>query len=112
MASPRQRAARWRYAQYAVLVAVVLVTAFVADWGQLQRAFWNWELVKEQFPRVLTIALKNTLIYTACGFAFGLVARPGPGADAPLERGPLPVDRDAGSSSSSAGFPPWSSSSR
>ncbi len=73
MASPRQRAARWRYAQYAVLVAVVLVIAFVADWGQLQRAFWNWELVKEQFPRVLTIALKNTLIYTACGFAFGLV---------------------------------------
>ena len=46
MASPRQRAARWRYAQYAVLVVVVLVIAFVADWGQIQRAFWNWELVK------------------------------------------------------------------
>ena len=73
MASPRQRAARWRYVQYAVLVAVVLAIAFVVDWGQMQRAFWNWELVKEQFPRVLTIALKNTIIYTACGFAFGLV---------------------------------------
>jgi polar amino acid transport system permease protein len=73
MASPRQRAARWRYAQYTVLVLAVLVIALVADWGQLQRAFWNWELVKEQFPRVLTIALKNTLIYTACGFAFGLL---------------------------------------
>ena len=35
MASPRQRAARWRYAQYAVLVAVVVVIALVADWGQL-----------------------------------------------------------------------------
>lgn len=73
MASPRRRAARWRYVQYAVLVVVVLAIAFLADWSQLQRAFWNWELVKEQFPRVLTIALKNTLIYTACGFAFGLV---------------------------------------
>ncbi|WP_181310325.1 amino acid ABC transporter permease [Nocardioides campestrisoli] len=73
MASPRQRAARWRLVQYAVLVAVIAALAYVADWGQLQRAFFNWELVKEQFPRVITIALKNTLIYTACGFAFGLV---------------------------------------
>ena len=72
MASPRQRAARWRYVQYAVLVVVVFTVTLVADWGQIQRAFWNWELVKEQFPRVLTIALKNTIIYTACGFAFGL----------------------------------------
>ncbi len=72
MASPRQRAARWRYAQYAVLVLVVLAIALLANWGEIQRAFWDWELVKEQFPRVLTIALKNTIIYTACGFAFGL----------------------------------------
>ena len=73
MASPRQRAARWRYVQYAVLVVVLLAIAFIADWAQIQRAFWNWELVKEQFPDVITIALKNTLIYTACGFTFGLV---------------------------------------
>jgi polar amino acid transport system permease protein len=72
MASPRQRAARWRLVQYAVLILIVLVVAFVADWGQIQRAFWNWELVKEQFPDVITIALKNTIIYTACGFTFGL----------------------------------------
>ena len=45
MASPRQRAARWRYVQYAVLVAVLLAIAFIADWEQIQRAFWNWELV-------------------------------------------------------------------
>ena len=73
MASPRQRAARWRYVQYAVLVVVLLAIAFIADWEQIQRAFWNWELVKEQFPDVITTALKNTLIYTACGFTFGLV---------------------------------------
>jgi polar amino acid transport system permease protein len=72
MASPRQRAARWRYVQYTVLVLVVVVIALVADWEQIRRAFWNWELVKEQFPRVITIALKNTIIYTACGFTFGL----------------------------------------
>jgi polar amino acid transport system permease protein len=73
MASPRQRAARLRYAQYAVLVVVVLVIGLVADWGELRRAFFNWELVKQQFPDVITIALKNTIIYTACGFLFGLM---------------------------------------
>ena len=73
MASPRQRAARWRYVQYAVLVAVLLAVAFLADWNELQRAFFNWQLVQDQFPLVITTALKNTAIYTACGFAFGLV---------------------------------------
>jgi polar amino acid transport system permease protein len=73
MASPRQRAARLRYAQYAVLVIVLLAIALLADWDQLKRAFWDWEVVKAQFPDVITIALKNTLIYTACGFTFGLV---------------------------------------
>ncbi len=72
MVSPRKRAARWRYVQYVILVAVFVGVFFAADWPQLQRAFFNWELVKEQFPGVLTIALKNTLIYTACGFTFGL----------------------------------------
>ena len=50
MASPRQRAARWRYVQYTVLVVVLLTIALLADWDQIQRAFWDWELVKEQFP--------------------------------------------------------------
>lgn len=72
MASPRKRAQRARYIQYTLLVLVAVGVAYVANWGELHRAFWQWELVKEQFPRVLTVALKNTLIYTACGFAFGL----------------------------------------
>ena len=73
MASPRQRAARSRYVQYAVLVAAIVAVALLADWPQLQRASFDWELVKEQFPRVLQVGLKNTVIYTACGFLFGLV---------------------------------------
>jgi polar amino acid transport system permease protein len=32
MASPRQRAARWRYVQYAILVAVLVAIFFLADW--------------------------------------------------------------------------------
>jgi polar amino acid transport system permease protein len=56
MASPRQRAARLRYVQYAVLVLVLLAIVLFADWDQLQRAFWDWEVVKAQFPDVITIA--------------------------------------------------------
>lgn len=73
MASPRQRAQRSRAVQYAVLVLALLGVALVADWSELRRAFFDIELVKDQFPDVITIALKNTIIYTACGFTFGLV---------------------------------------
>ena len=72
MASPRQRAARLRLVQYVVLVALLLAVLLLADWGELKRAMFDPEIVREQFPDVITIALKNTLIYTACGFAFGL----------------------------------------
>jgi len=70
--SPRKRAARIRYVQYAVLIAIVVVLAFAANWHELARAFFNWEIVKDQFPDVITTALKWTIIYTACGFVFGL----------------------------------------
>ena len=72
MASPRQRAARLRLVQYVVLVALLLAVLLLADWGELKRAMFDPDIVREQFPDVITIALKNTLIYTACGFAFGL----------------------------------------
>ncbi|MCY4727939.1 amino acid ABC transporter permease [Nocardioides sp. STR2] len=72
MASPRQRAARMRVVQYVVLVALLLAVLLLADWGELKRAMFDPDIVREQFPDVITIALKNTLIYTACGFTFGL----------------------------------------
>jgi polar amino acid transport system permease protein len=72
MASPRQRAARLRLVQYVVLVALLLAVVLLADWGELKRAMFDPDIIREQFPDVITVALKNTLIYTACGFAFGL----------------------------------------
>ena len=53
MASPRQRAARLRYVQYAVLVLVLLAIALFADWEQLRRAFWDWEVVKHEFEQLV-----------------------------------------------------------
>ncbi len=68
----RQRARLNLGIQYAVLVVVLALVIFIADWGSIGRAFFNVEVAKAQFPDVITTALLNTLIYTAVGFAFGL----------------------------------------
>jgi polar amino acid transport system permease protein len=70
--SKRKRAAYLRYAQYALILAVVAVAVLAADWGVLRDKFFNPDIVRAQFPDIVSTALKNTLIYTACGFVFGL----------------------------------------
>ena len=59
--------------QYAVFVAVLVLLAAVADWQTLRQNFARAEIAREMFPGVLTVALKNTAIYTLTGFAAGLV---------------------------------------
>jgi polar amino acid transport system permease protein len=70
--SPRKRARLSRGIQYAVLVVVVAVAAYFADWPAITEAFLNPEFLLELVPEIFTVALKNTLLYTACAFAFGL----------------------------------------
>ncbi|MGP3987070.1 amino acid ABC transporter permease [Streptomyces sp. 3N207] len=70
--SRRNRTRAIRTAQYGVLLIVVLVFVFAADWGELRRAFFDVEVAKKQFPDVVTTALVNTVVYTVLGFAFGL----------------------------------------
>ncbi|MCP3799375.1 amino acid ABC transporter permease [Allokutzneria sp. A3M-2-11 16] len=70
--SKRQRAKVFRISQYVLLVAVVVVFAITADWAEIRRAFFDFDVAAQQFPNVITIALKNTIIYTVLGFAFGL----------------------------------------
>jgi polar amino acid transport system permease protein len=70
--SPRRRARVARGVQYAILVIALVLLALLADWGEIRRAFFDVTVAKSLFPRVITVALKNTLLYTAVGFAFGL----------------------------------------
>jgi polar amino acid transport system permease protein len=49
-----------------------VIIAVAADWGSLRDSFFKPDLVREQFPHIITTALKNTIIYTACAFIFGL----------------------------------------
>lgn len=70
--SPRRRR-RWsRGAQYAVFVAAVVLVAVKADWAQLQNQFAQGDLVRQLFPDIITVALRNTVVYTLAGFVVGL----------------------------------------
>ncbi|MEV0676858.1 amino acid ABC transporter permease [Actinosynnema sp. NPDC050436] len=70
--SKRRRAIAFRRAQYALLIVLVLLIAFLADWGEIKQAFFDVETAKKMFPTVVTTALLNTVVYSAFGFAIGL----------------------------------------
>lgn len=69
----RQRARTFRGIQYAFGLAVVVVLAFVVDWGAFGTAWFDVDIASQMFPRVITTGLLNTLQYTAIGFVFGFV---------------------------------------
>jgi polar amino acid transport system permease protein len=62
-----------RGALYSVLLLVFLLAGVLADWPRIQSAFFNPEIAAEMFPEVLTVAAKNTVVYTFLAFAFGLI---------------------------------------
>ena len=70
--SKRRRARLWRgvsYVAFAVLVAAFLLAV---DWPRVIETMFQPEIVLEQFPDILLIAAKNTIIYTILGFIGGL----------------------------------------
>ncbi|MGW2962019.1 amino acid ABC transporter permease [Streptomyces sp. NPDC001220] len=70
--SRRQKRRLSRGAQYVVFVAAVIAFAVGADWGRLKNQFAQWSIAKQMFPDVITLALKNTVLYTVSGFVVGL----------------------------------------
>jgi polar amino acid transport system permease protein len=70
--SKRQRSMYMRYALYTVSIAVLIAVALFVDWGRLGAAMFQWDIVKAQFPDILTGAAKNTLVFTVLGFTGGL----------------------------------------
>lgn len=69
----RQRRGLSRGVQYAVFTAAVIALAAGADWGRLRNQFAQADIARQMFPDVITLALKNTVLYTLSGFVFGLV---------------------------------------
>ncbi|MFC4501827.1 MULTISPECIES: amino acid ABC transporter permease [Streptomyces] len=68
----RQKRRLSQSAQYVLFVAAVIAFAVSADWGRLKNQFAQWDIAKEMFPDVITLALKNTVLYTVSGFVVGL----------------------------------------
>lgn len=71
--SPRKRAQRWRFVQYGILIVVVVLVIFLADWKQLQSVFLRTDLVVATVTGGLGRALLNTIIYSIVAFIFGMV---------------------------------------
>ncbi|HMA44430.1 MAG TPA: ABC transporter permease subunit, partial [Gemmatimonadales bacterium] len=71
--SRRRKTQLWRATQYAVFVAAVAGAALLADWSVLTENFARPEYARQMFPELVTVALRNTVVYTLAGFAFGLV---------------------------------------
>jgi polar amino acid transport system permease protein len=70
--SPRKRAQVSRGIQYAALAIIALAVVVSADWASLREDFADPAIIAGMFPDVLAVALKNTILYTASGFLFGL----------------------------------------
>ena len=68
--STRRRATRG--VLYALLLGAVVLFAATADWGSLSENFMRRDIAAGLFPEVLTIGLKNTILYTAISFGGGL----------------------------------------
>lgn len=71
--SPRKRAQRIRWAQYAVLAIIALIVVFTANWSQIRDVFFRSDLIKVALTEGLGNALKNTVVYTAGAFVVGLI---------------------------------------
>ena len=72
--SPRKRAQRIRFAQYAVLVAILAMFLVNADLAQIQKVFFRSDLVLSTITQGLGRALFNTIAYTVGAFVIGLAA--------------------------------------
>ncbi len=67
----QQRSRYRRWLAYAIGIAAVVAFVALADWAKIGRAYFDLERARDQFPEVVTIAAKNTLIYTAFSFVGG-----------------------------------------
>jgi polar amino acid transport system permease protein len=71
--SRRQRARLVHLVTTAVPVVVLLIVIFAADWAAIQQAFFQPDIAADLFPRIITVGVKNTLIYTTLAFVGGLI---------------------------------------
>lgn len=70
---PSTRKRLVRGALYLLFAVGIAVVALSADWGATGDAFLDSEILRAAFPEVVTVAAKNTIVYTAIAFSGGFV---------------------------------------
>jgi polar amino acid transport system permease protein len=68
----RQRLVRGIF--YALFVVIVAAVLLAADWPAIKQNFLDPEVAAQNWPAIITVAAKNTVIYTFIAFIVGLVA--------------------------------------
>lgn len=71
--SARQRSKLFRGVLYALSAVIALFVGFFADWETIGRNFFNVEVMQNMLPEVITIAARNTLVYTFIAFVLAFV---------------------------------------
>lgn len=69
----RARSRNRRLLAYAGGLAVVVAVALLADWERIGDRYFDLERAQDQFPDIVSIAAKNTLIYTLFSFLGGTI---------------------------------------
>jgi polar amino acid transport system permease protein len=69
----RQRQRLTRTAGYVVFGLIIVGVAAAADWHRVADAFFRLDIAHDMFPQAVTVALRNTIVYTLLAFVFGLV---------------------------------------
>jgi polar amino acid transport system permease protein len=70
--SKRQRQQLIRVLMYVIFVVAVAAVVLFADWATIRSRFFDMDIARGMFPQVLTIAARNTILYTFLAFVFGL----------------------------------------
>lgn len=58
---------------YAILLVALLLVVLGADWAAIRENFFDVDVLETLWPDIVTVAAKNTIVYTIISFAGGLV---------------------------------------
>lgn len=58
---------------YVVLIGAVVALGFAADWAAIKENYFDTEVLKQLWPEIVTVGVRNVLVFTAIAFAGGLV---------------------------------------
>lgn len=69
----RQRQRLINAGLYLLAGLIVVLAVIFGEWERIGRSFFNLEVVRRMLPEVLTVAARNTIVYTFLSFWIGMI---------------------------------------